>query len=170
LSQEAVAQRGELRREQVSDVERGKNQATSARILNGLANGAGIALETMAQVLDGVISPEKALACARPDDRGFDRGREAAISEEPMDPKWQALADLIEIDGEPAEKAYALIRAVEQTVGLVTAADFYHAARKKLPRFSEISNDSARSLVDELTHNQRQNNAGDGARPRKKRD
>jgi transcriptional regulator with XRE-family HTH domain len=171
LSQEAVADRGQLRREQISDVERGKNQGTSARILSGLAGGVGISPEAMSLVLSGRISPERALSEIRdPASVAVDCGMRPANSRgEPMDPKWEALVDLVEVDGEPVDRAYALIRAIEGEPGLVTASDFYHVARKHRPNLEAISGKSARSMIGELAHDQVKHPPGDGGGTRKKR-
>jgi transcriptional regulator with XRE-family HTH domain len=61
LTQEQLADAGELDRTEVTRVENGYNQATSGRIREKLARGFGLSLENTYAFLDGKIDVEAAL-------------------------------------------------------------------------------------------------------------
>lgn len=61
LTQEQLADRGELERVEISNLESGRNQATSTRILKGLAKGFELSLQDMADVIDGALSVDEAV-------------------------------------------------------------------------------------------------------------
>lgn len=62
LTQEQLAERAGLERVEVVNVERGRNQATSARVRDGLARGLGLEPVVMEQVLRGELSIDEARA------------------------------------------------------------------------------------------------------------
>ena len=61
ITQEALAAKGGLDRVEVSNLESGRNQATSVRILRGLAIGFGLSLQDTADFIDGQLDVETAL-------------------------------------------------------------------------------------------------------------
>ena len=62
LTQDALADRGGLERVEISNLESGRNQATSVRILKGLAKGLGLDLQATSDFVDGLLSVEDAVA------------------------------------------------------------------------------------------------------------
>lgn len=60
LTQEKLAERAGLERIEVVNVESGRNQATSIRILKGLAQGFGLSLEDAMAFIDGELTVEQA--------------------------------------------------------------------------------------------------------------
>jgi DNA-binding XRE family transcriptional regulator len=62
LTQEVLAERGGLERVEVSNLESGRNQATSVRILRGLAKGFGLELQDALDFVDGTLSVDAAAA------------------------------------------------------------------------------------------------------------
>jgi transcriptional regulator with XRE-family HTH domain len=75
LSQDAVAERsgGILKREEVSKVESGTNQARADRVRRGLAMAFGVTRDRLAAYLDGEIEVDEAL---RPEAVTVQTGRE----------------------------------------------------------------------------------------------
>lgn len=78
MTQETLADRSALERVEISNLESGRNQATSVRIFRGLARGFGLDLQQAADLLDGVLSVEAAAAAARQGPRAGRTGRELA--------------------------------------------------------------------------------------------
>lgn len=60
LTQKALAERGGIERTEVVEIEHGRNQATSARIVGALATGFGLTMEQTVKLLDGALSPADA--------------------------------------------------------------------------------------------------------------
>lgn len=60
LSQEALAEKAGLLREEVSNVETGRNKASSARIRDGLARGFGLSLEDFKELVEGQLTVSRA--------------------------------------------------------------------------------------------------------------
>ena len=61
-TQEQLADAGGLERVEVVNVESGRNQLTSVRVLRGLALGFGISVDDMIALVDGTLPVEDALA------------------------------------------------------------------------------------------------------------
>lgn len=61
MTQEAVAEAGDLRREEIAKIEGGKNAATTARIQKGLADAYGVRPEDVDEYLAGELSLEALL-------------------------------------------------------------------------------------------------------------
>lgn len=61
MTQEQLADASGLDRVEVSNLEVGRNQATSTRILKGLARGFGLDLQAMSDFVDGALSVEEAV-------------------------------------------------------------------------------------------------------------
>lgn len=110
LTQEALAERGGLERVEVSNLESGRNQATSVRILRGLAKAFALSLQDAAEFVDGTLSVEEAAQRSRaggsgprpPREIAADLAREIGVSElaisdvlrDPITPErenWRAL-------------------------------------------------------------------------------
>jgi transcriptional regulator with XRE-family HTH domain len=60
LTQEQLADRGDLERVEVVNLESGRNQATSIRILKGLARGFRLTLQDAMDLIDGKLSVQEA--------------------------------------------------------------------------------------------------------------
>jgi transcriptional regulator with XRE-family HTH domain len=62
LTQVQLAERSGLARIEIVNLESGRNQATSIRVLRGLAQGFGLPVQDMVDFIDGVLTPASALA------------------------------------------------------------------------------------------------------------
>jgi transcriptional regulator with XRE-family HTH domain len=84
LTQEALAERADLERVEISNLESGRNQATSVRILKGLARGFGLELQDASDLVDGVLDVETAVqrSQARPPDPRSARDLAAGLARE----------------------------------------------------------------------------------------
>ena len=60
LSQEALAERAGLGRDEISSLESGRRQGTSARVVGALARGFGLTMEQTVALLDGTLEPSAA--------------------------------------------------------------------------------------------------------------
>jgi DNA-binding XRE family transcriptional regulator len=135
-TQEDIAERGGLDLVEVSNLESGRNQATSIRILKGIAAGFGLSLQDASDLVDGALPVEGALAKIRgaaphvttPDERRLhaaeiarqDGVSEAAVqhvlTEPPGDPQrstlWWAMRmkrlDLYRLMGDAAKGGMAV--------------------------------------------------------------
>ena len=88
LTQEQLADRSGLERVEISNLESGRNQATSTRILKGLARGFELSLQDMSDVIDGELTVDEAV-----------RRRGAPVAPKPPGNMREQAAELARADG-----------------------------------------------------------------------
>lgn len=60
LTQEALANRSGLRRTEIIEIEKGRNQCTSARVVGALAAGFALTMPQVEDLLKGALTPAQA--------------------------------------------------------------------------------------------------------------